>query len=277
MLNNDADLQASHGDYNTVMKYRTSKPNEYFLVENRSRMGLDRGLPASGLAVYHCDILGSNEWQQGTATRHYQCALLQADGRRDLELNVNGGDGNDLFGAVQGVALSSASVPSSREWDGRDSGLVISNISAPSGTITFSIGRAPEVVVANGQASPNLQIPDNTAAGVSSPIVIGESGTVAQIKVGVDIQHSWIGDIRVALISPLGLSTVLHPQLGGSADDLVTTYESSGPGPLAGMVGQPMQGTWTLNVSDRVRADRGILRSWRLELTAAPIGVNPIS
>ena len=72
---------ATHGDYNTVMKYRTSKPNEYFLVENRSKMGLDRALPASGLAVYHCDIFGSNELQQGTATRHYQCALLQADGQ----------------------------------------------------------------------------------------------------------------------------------------------------------------------------------------------------
>ena len=36
--------------------------------------------PSSGLAVYHCDIFGSNELQQGTAENHYQCALLQADG-----------------------------------------------------------------------------------------------------------------------------------------------------------------------------------------------------
>jgi hypothetical protein len=131
---------ARHGDYNTVMKYRTSKPNEYFLVENRSKMGLDRGLPASGLAVYHCDILGSNELQQGTAAKHYQCALLQADGRRDLELDANRGDGDDLFVAIQGVALSAASLPNSREWDGRDSGLAVADISGPGEVVSFKVG-----------------------------------------------------------------------------------------------------------------------------------------
>ena len=98
-----------------MLKYRTSKPNEYFLVENRSKMGLDRALPASGLAVYHCDIFGSNELQQGTATRHYQCALLQADGQRDLEMNVNQGDGTDLFGATPAIALSAESAAARRE------------------------------------------------------------------------------------------------------------------------------------------------------------------
>ncbi len=229
-LNAAANIQANHGDYNTVMKYRTSKPSEYFLVENRSRMGLDRGLQASGLAVYHCDIMGSNEWQQGTAAKHYQCALLQADGRRDLELNANQGDGDDLYPALQGVVLSVASAPSSREWDGRDSGLVISNISAPGEAITFTVGAAADVVVATGQASPMVRIPDNANAGVSSTIAIAESGIVAQIKVGVDIMHSWIGDLKVVLTSPAGLSSVLHPQLGGSDDDLVTTYDSSVPG-----------------------------------------------
>ena len=43
--------EAEHGDYSTIMKYASSKPNEYFLVENRTRMGLDRALPSSGLAV----------------------------------------------------------------------------------------------------------------------------------------------------------------------------------------------------------------------------------
>jgi hypothetical protein len=154
-LNTPGARQARQGDYNTVLKYRTSKAHEYFLVENRSRMGLDRGLPASGLAVYHCDILGSNELQQGTATRHYQCALLQADGRRDLELDANQGDGEDLFMAIQGTALSSSSTPHTREWDGRESGLVIADITAPDQVISFKVGAAvPASTVASGEANP---------------------------------------------------------------------------------------------------------------------------
>ena len=52
------------------MKYRTDKANEYFIVEHRTRKDLDAHLPASGLAVYHCGILGSNEWEDGTRNRH---------------------------------------------------------------------------------------------------------------------------------------------------------------------------------------------------------------
>jgi len=272
------EFEARQGDYNTVMKFRSSKANEYFLVENRSKMNLDRGGVSSGLAVYHCDILGSNELQQGTATKHYQCALLQADGERHLELNVNQGDGADLFGAVAGVALSSESRPNSREWDGRESGLVISDISAAGPVIKFRVGAAVAATqTTSGQATPNLAIPDNQPAGVSSKISITKSGTVTAIKVSVNITHTYIGDLRVTLTSPSGKLETLHAQLGGSADNLVATYDSASPGVLAAMLGQPMKGDWVLNVSDRARQDLGRLRNWKIELKSASAGSSPPS
>jgi M6 family metalloprotease-like protein len=267
--------EAKHGDYNTVFKYPSSKPNEYFIVENRSKMGLDRALPASGLAVYHCDILGSNERQQGTAANHYQCALLQADGRRDLEMNANQGDGSDLFGVIGGIALSSDSATNSREWDGRDSGLVLADITAPGDTIAFGVGASAPSQNVVATASPMLQIPDNDPVGVASAITIAESGTVSRIQVGVQIAHTYIGDLRVTLESPIGRRAVLHAQIGGSADNLVATYDSGTPGELASLVGQPMQGHWLLSVVDRAAQDVGVLQNWRLELTSLAVGEAP--
>lgn len=271
-LNVPGDYEAAHGRYDTVLKFSTSKPNEYFLVENRIRTGLDRAAPSNGLAVYHCDIFGSNEQQQGTPDRHYQCALLQADGRRDLEANPNignQGDGSDLFGPVAGVALSSTSNPHTREWDGRESGLILSNLAIDGDRIKFRAGQSVVSQTVRGEQSPNLSIPDNQSGGVSSPINITASGVVRRIKVNVDITHTFIGDLVVELLSPTGRRAVLHMRAGGSADNLVAAYDSNRPGELAALVGQPMQGNWILRVSDRARADVGKLRKWSLEIESA--------
>lgn len=63
-LNSPGVYEAKQGDYGTLMKYETHQANEYFIIENRTQQGLDTYLPDSGLAVYHCDTLGSNEWQE---------------------------------------------------------------------------------------------------------------------------------------------------------------------------------------------------------------------
>ena len=117
-----------------------------------------------------------------------------------------------------------------------------------------------------------LAIPDNNATGIASRISIPESGTVERIKVGVDIEHSFIGDLRVTLTSPSGRRAILHAELGGSQDNLLVTYDSASPGELASMVGQPMKGDWVLSVIDRAGQDAGKLRRWSVELNTASIG-----
>lgn len=143
-LNDPGTYQVTQGDYETIYIFRTTNINEYFLVENRFRTGLDKFQPANGLAVYHCDFLGSNEFQQGTRERHYQCALLQADGRADLEILRNYGDKDDLYRKVEGIALTHNSSPSSILWDGSESGFTLSDISAPGKTITFTTGEGDQ-------------------------------------------------------------------------------------------------------------------------------------
>jgi M6 family metalloprotease-like protein len=263
-LDQPSEYAARYGSYGTVLKYKTHRRNEYFIVENRSKLGLDQHLPASGLAVYHCDTRGSNEWQEGTSSRHYQCALLQADGRRDLEHNVNQGDGSDLFGAVEGTALSHATQPASRMWDGSDSGLILSRIGPPGEIIRFTMGEVVTSRTVDGEATPRLAIPDNDPRGVSSAITLSAPGTVREMRVGVDISHTYIGDLRVELVSPMGRQAVLHGRLGGSQDDLRMTYDTTPPSALTVMVGQPVRGDWLLRVTDLARRDVGTLNRWSL-------------
>ena len=121
-----------------------------------------------------------------------------------------------------------------------------------------------------GEAKPDLAIPDNNPTGVSSTIAIGQAGTVRRLKVSVDITHTYIGDLRLELVSPAGRSVVLHSQLGGSQDNLVVTYDSATPlSPLNSLVGQSMQGNWTPRVADLAAVDVGKLNKWSLELLPA--------
>ena len=266
-LNNAGSFSAVHGDYNTVMKYQTTLPNEYYIVENRSQIDLDRGLPSNGLAIYHCDTRGSNEFQQGSLTKHYQSALLQADGHLDLENGLNQGDGGDLFSLVAGTAVSHATNPATRMWNGADSGLVVSGVSEPGATITFRVGTiavAPAPV--SGSSSPAKRIPDNQATGISDVITIAGPGTIQSIRVKVRVTHPYVGDLKIELQSPTGRRCLLHNRTGGDGDNLALDLTSAPPSPLSPLTGQSYSGAWVMRVADLDRRDVGTLDSWSIEV-----------
>jgi M6 family metalloprotease-like protein len=277
-LNGPGVFEAAHGDYRRVLRYDTPRPNEYFLVENRSQLGADAQLPDGGLAVYHCDTLGSNEFQDGTAAKHYQCALLQADGHLDLEHGLNVGDPGDLFPAGTGVALSDTTTPSARRWDQAGSGLVVSDIGAPGPTIRFRVGgpaptpTPPATGAGSAANTAVLLIPDNAAEGVESQVELTGSGTISAIRVDADIIHTHVGDLSIALVSPAGQRVVLRDAEGGGADDVHATWTSATSEGLAGLLGKPFAGRWTLQVTDRAKQDTGRLDRWQIEIEP---GVSP--
>ncbi len=246
--------------------------NEYFMVENRSRVGTDDSLPSSGLAVYHCDTLGSNEWEDGTRERHYQLALLQADGHLDLEANRNTGDAGDLFGAASGVVMSHDTVPASRLWDGTGSGLVISDVGSPGAAVRFRAGEAPPAGgTARGEAAPDLLIPDDDPVGAVSSIALSAPGAVAAARASAEVVHPWIGDLRIELAAPSGARAVLRDRVGGDGHDLRESWDSASPGsPLAALRGEPAGGAWTLHVTDAERRDTGRLNRWTIEVNPDP-------
>lgn len=114
---------------------------EYFVLENRQRAGRDAALPASGLAVWHIDELGSNSDPNTAPFGHqrHECVLVQADGRTDLDDGQNDGDPTDLFQGGEAPIFFDTSAPSSHWWDGTKSGLQIKSIDTSSGTVAFSV------------------------------------------------------------------------------------------------------------------------------------------
>ena len=102
-------------------------------------------------------------------------------------------------------------------------------------------------------------IPDNSAAGVDSPIAIsGASGNAsAETEVYVNITHTWIGDLIVTLVAPDGSQYVLHNRTGGSADNIDATY-------TVNLSSEAKNGTWILRVSDNASLDTGTLNRWSI-------------
>ncbi|MBI5750578.1 MAG: M6 family metalloprotease domain-containing protein [Hydrogenophilales bacterium] len=265
-LNGVGDFEIKHGDYGTIHNYATDKPNEYFIVENRSGLALDTYLPSSGLAVFHCDWLGSNEWQGGAADRHYQCGLLQADGHLDLEKNMNGGDAGDFYASRSGIALAHDTTPSSRQWDGAESGLIVGDIGVAGERITFRAGAVVAGPVWKGEVTADQLIPDNKPEGIASVLTAPGNGKVKSLSVRVSITHTYVGDIQVEVSSPSGKRAMLHNKSGGGGHDLKQTWTSASLASLAALSGETMQGNWTLSVRDLEQQDVGRLNWWGLEV-----------
>ena len=119
------------------------------------------------------------------------------------------------------------------------------------------------------EAAPNRAIPDDNAAGITSTLAVSNKGIIGSIKVGVDITHTYIGDLRVALTSPHNTRIVLHNRTGASTEDLVQTYDVHSTPDLAKFRGKPANGKWKLTVSDHAGVDVGKLRRWNLAIQLA--------
>jgi M6 family metalloprotease-like protein len=247
---------------------------EYFLIENRQRSGRDASLPDEGLAIWHVDESGDNSHEQMASGSHYELSLEQADGLFQLERQRNQvGDKGDLYEGPS-ARFSDTTTPSSKWWDGRSSNLTLDQISAAGAAMTFRCLLAetiapPQTLVRT--SSPARAIPDNAPAGIEDAISVAEAAALASLTVSVDINHSYRGDLRVALVTPWGTTVELHPKgRGGNAKDLKVTYDEAALPALATLRGRSVQGTWRLNVQDLASADVGRLNRWSLALTLAP-------
>ncbi len=129
-----------------------------------------------------------------------------------------------------------------------------------------NIGAATtEKNIIHASEEPMLPIPDHNPNGVSNSITIADNGIISSLKVGVDIQHSYIGDLEVTLTGPDQSSVVLHNRTGASSNDLIKVYDVQNTSALTTFHNTSVKGEWKLTVSDNAQWDEGKLRQWSLE------------
>ncbi len=128
--------------------FTTQYPNEYFMVENRQKIGFDTYLPADGLLVWKVNV---NQTRNDNELC-YKVGLVQADGLKDLENSVNYGDPGDSYpGATINRAIGMKTAPSNVVCDGSYPSFSIRNITDSASLMSFVVELCPLFVV-------NLQI-----------------------------------------------------------------------------------------------------------------------
>jgi subtilisin-like proprotein convertase family protein len=103
---------------------------------------------------------------------------------------------------------------------------------------------------------------------LESIVAVGQTGTILDISVDVNIEHTWRGDLEIGIQHPDGTpaSLFVGALLGDSADNVVETFTRASAPELSRMIGKPIPGNWKLVVTDRLTQDRGTLAGWTLRV-----------
>jgi hypothetical protein len=117
---------------------------QFFLVENRQKIGFDYYLPGTGLLIYHVDEAQSgnnNQWYPGhTSSGHYLVAVEQADGLWELEKDINPGNAGDPYpGSSDNRTFNDTTIPDSKDYNFNTTYVAVENISDSGDTMTADI------------------------------------------------------------------------------------------------------------------------------------------
>ncbi|HEU4928756.1 MAG TPA: M6 family metalloprotease domain-containing protein, partial [Candidatus Krumholzibacteria bacterium] len=134
--------------------------SEYWLVENRRRVGFDQGLHEQGLLIWHVDeeVLHA-PYQVNTSVYSDVRGLVleEADGDFDLNngINSNTGEAEDVFpGPSLNTTFNSGTTPGSTDNTGRATQISVTGIGAPGATTSATL-RAGDPAPTAASLSPN--------------------------------------------------------------------------------------------------------------------------
>ncbi|WP_066018646.1 proprotein convertase P-domain-containing protein [Endozoicomonas atrinae] len=105
---------------------------------------------------------------------------------------------------------------------------------------------------------PNLVRPYSGGT-AKSEIKIDQAGDAGIVEVDVNIKHTASGDLMLGLRLPDGSLRKLQSKQGGMTDNIDRTF-------LLDLTGLNANGTWSLECSDRIEMDEGVIDQWSISL-----------
>jgi subtilisin-like proprotein convertase family protein len=175
------------------------------------------------------------------------------------------------------------------------------NFSLPTGgpgaftTQTFTYS-TPVVAIPDAPAlGVNVNLPVSGVTGTVTKVVFRINGTTCNATAGsttVGLNHTWVGDLDIALTNPAGTRVVLMDNPGGTgnggnnfcntilddagASSIQSITAAGNPwsgtftpaNPLSAFNGQNANGTWVLNLVDTVAQDTGSIRNFSVVITS---------
>lgn len=216
----------------------------------------------------------------------------------NILLSTNGGASFDhvLASNTPNDGSETITVPNVATANARIMVEAVGNIFYAVNSSAFSIGDCNFFIL-----YPSASIPDGTGANVAgaplvSTINIPNNFNVNDVKVSVDVNHTWNGDLIIRLEHPNGTQVPLwnrtcnNPSTSGinvifqnGAPAIVCASPTSGTyspvGNLAALNGLSAQGDWKLIITDNYNGDSGSLVAWSLDFgcTASTTDFNALN
>jgi subtilisin-like proprotein convertase family protein len=134
--------------------------------------------------------------------------------------------------------------------------------------------------------SPNMPITDNAISFDETTITIPGDINTTDVNISVEIEHSWLSDLLITVLSPDGTEVELIERACTSDENMEITFNDSGSilecanptlgnfipsSSLSKLIGESGNGDWTLRINDNGAEDIGTLVSWSIELCSAEL------
>jgi M6 family metalloprotease-like protein len=216
---------------------------EFFMIQNRSRIGNDITYPNDGLLIWHVDSRlnqwGTNFLYDNSFTEHKLLRLMEADGLEEIETGDGRADAGDYY--IPGKTFGPDTIPNSHRYNWTFTGIRVKDISASGNLFYFSLFIPARMVDFDGNSLSDL-------TGITSLGSIyytadlqnwaNVSGILSLLVIG-DFDGDGISDLAgTALDGSIWITTDLLTWMnvpGGLSKLVVGDFNNDGRSDLAGL------------------------------------------